>query len=255
MTLGGIGWPSVVFLTLSALAAGFIDAIAGGGGLLTLPALLAAGLNPVAAVATNKLQGSFGSGSATLAYARAGHLEARPVAPMMAASCAGSLLGALSLSHLPAQAVEKALPLALVAVALYFALSPSLSDRNARQRLPAAVFTFFLAPAIGCYDGFFGPGAGSFFMFAFIELLGFAVVRAAAHTRAVNFASNLAALAVFSLSGEVVWTIGLLMGCAQFLGASLGARATMRNGARLVRPLLALVCTAMAIRLAATAWR
>lgn len=245
---------SAALLIATALLAGFIDSIAGGGGLLTLPALALAGLDPITAVATNKLQGSFGSGSATFAYARAGHLKVRTIWPLMAASGLGAVVGALLLSHVPVGAVHRLLPAALVAVAFYFAFSPALADQDAHQRVSRTAFMLFFAPAIGCYDGVFGPGTGSFLMLGFVELLGYAVVRAAAHTRAVNFASNVAALAVFSLSGHILWPIGLAMGLAQFIGARLGARTAMQNGVRLIRPLLVTMCVAMAARLIWRFW-
>lgn len=252
--MGPLDPVSLALLVTTALLAGFIDSIAGGGGLLTLPALALAGLDPISAVATNKLQGAFGSGSATLAFARAGHLEAKTIWPLMAASGGGSVVGALLLSHVPLGFAHMVLPVVLVAVAVYFSFSPALADRDARQRLSRSAFTIFVAPAIGCYDGVFGPGAGSFFMLGFVELLGYAAVRAAAHTRAVNFASNFAALIIFSLSGHILWPAGLAMGGAQFVGARLGAGATMRNGARVVKPLLVTMCVVMAVRLAWSSW-
>lgn len=245
---------TIALLAATALLAGFVDSIAGGGGLLTLPALVLAGLDPVSAVATNKLQGTFGSGSATLAYARAGRFEKKSVAPMMAASALGSLVGALALSHVRLGSARDFLPILLAAVAIYFAFSPALSDLDARQRLSRSAFTCGIVPLVGCYDGLFGPGAGSFFMLAFVELMGFAVLRAAAHTRAVNFASNFAALAIFTLAGHVLWPIGLAMGAAQFVGARLGAATAIRSGARLVRPLLVAMCLAMAARLGWSYW-
>jgi uncharacterized protein len=252
--MGGVSVSAFALLVATALVAGFVDAIAGGGGLLTLPALALAGLNPIAAVATNKLQSSFGSGSATLAFSRAGRLKGRSIYPLMAASASGAVLGALALSRLPKGTVNAVLPIVLVSVAIYFAFSPSLSDEDARRRLPPLVFVLTFVPLIGFYDGVFGPGTGSFFVVGFVELLGFGVSRATAHTKAVNFASNIAALATFAVSGHILWLVGLAMGVGEFVGASLGAHATMRHGARLVRPLLVCVCVAMAARLAFAVW-
>jgi uncharacterized membrane protein YfcA len=245
---------TMALLALAALVAGFIDAIAGGGGLITVPALALAGLDPVSVLATNKLQGTFGSGSATLAFARAGHLSWRAVWPIALAAAAGSIIGARLLAFMPRGLAEVLLPVMLVAVGLYFAVSPQMGDADAHQRLSRPLFLATAVPLVGLYDGLFGPGAGSLYTLAFVTLLGFGLVRATAHTKVANFASNLAALATLASSGQIFWGLGLLMGVAQFLGARLGAHATLRRGARLVRPLVVVVCLGLAVRLALENW-
>jgi uncharacterized membrane protein YfcA len=132
---------------------------------------------------------------------------------------------------------------------IYFALSPKLSDEDAKARTTPLVFALTVGFGVGFYDGIFGPGTGSFFLLGFVLLLGYGVVRATAHTKLLNFTSNVAALLLFILSGKVVWSLGLAMGLGQFAGAQLGSRLAIREGARIVRPLLVLVCLAMAIRL------
>ncbi len=243
--------PPEVFLLLVAAAfvAGLVDAVAGGGGLITIPALLLAGVPPVAALGTNKLQGLFGSGSATLAFAAKGHLDLRKLAPTAALSLAGSVAGALLALVIPTGAMRSLLPFLLIAIAVYFAVRPGLSDLDAGRRLSPKLFALLVVPLIGLYDGVFGPGAGSFFMLALVSLAGFGVLKATAHTKLLNFASNVGALAVFAFAGQILWLLGLLMGLAQFVGAQLGARVAMRFGARLIRPLLVVVCLALAARL------
>jgi uncharacterized protein len=240
---------TVAALGAVATVAGFFDAIAGGGGLVTVPALLLAGLDPVSAVATNKLQGSFGTVSATAAFARARRIAWADVWPMMVAAGLGSMAGALAIRVLPGAWLAGLIPLLLIAAALYFALAPRIREEGARQRIAPAAFTATLAPVIGFYDGFFGPGAGSFYMIGFVTLLGFGLVKATAHTKALNAASNLASLALYVLSGLVVWRVGLVMGVGAFLGAQLGSRLALRWGARLIRPLLVTVCILVALRL------
>ena len=237
-------------LALVGFASGSVDAIAGGGGLLTLPALALAGLDPVAAVATNKLASTFGSGSATFAFWRAGKIEAVMTPPALAAAF-GAALGALALPWAPRALLSQALPVVLIAVALYFAFAPPLGETRRAARLSLSGFALTLAPAIGFYDGVFGPGAGSFYMVALVALSGFGLIRAMAGARFANFGSNFGALAVYALAGPVVVPAGLAMGFGAFLGARIGAHAALRAGARLVRPLIVVMSCAMAARLMA----
>lgn len=237
-------------LALVGFASGFVDAIAGGGGLLTLPSLALAGLDPVAAVATNKLAGTFGTASATLAFAKAGKINAN-MAPAALAACVGAILGALMLPFAPRALLSQALPLVLIGVALYFAFAPNLGDAQRRQRLSPAVYASTLAPAIGFYDGVFGPGAGSFYMIALVVLVGLGIIPAMAGARSSNFGSNFGALVVYAMSGHIVVTAGLAMGAGAFLGARLGARTALSAGAWLVRLLIVVVSCAMALRLLA----
>ena len=238
-----------VLLVLAAFAGGFVDSIAGGGGLVTIPALLLGGLDPLTALGTNKLQALFGSGSASITYAAKGHVEIRKLLPTAGLAFAGALVGGLGAMVLPTDVLETLLPFLLIAIALYFAFKPGLSDRDAERRISPAVFAAFLVPLIGAYDGLFGPGTGSFFMLAFVTLAGYGVLKATAHTKFLNFASNLGGFAIFAFSGAILWKLGLAMGAAQFLGARIGSGFAMRFGAKLIRPLLVVVCLALALKL------
>lgn len=240
---------TVLLLAVAAFAAGFVDAIAGGGGLIVIPSLLLAGLTPIEVLATNKLQGLFGSGSATFTYASRGLIDFRRQVPSAALSLVGSVGGALVASLVPGDWLKIALPFMLVAIALYFAFKPNMDDVDRAQRMSPLIFALIVAAGIGFYDGVFGPGTGSFFMLAYVSLAGFGVLKATAHTKFLNFASNIGAFAVFALGGAILWKIGLVMGVAQFVGARLGAMLAMRIGARLIKPLLVVICVALAIRL------
>jgi uncharacterized membrane protein YfcA len=239
----------VVFLAVAAFAAGFIDSIAGGGGLITIPALLLAGFAPVDALGTNKLQGLFGSGSATITYAAKGQVDLRRQAPMAILSLAAGAAGALLASFLPGDWLRIALPFILVAIALYFALKPDMDDIDRAARVSPMLFGATIVPAIGFYDGLFGPGTGSFFMLAFVSLAGFGLLKATAHTKLLNFASNVGGFAAFAFVGAVAWKIGVLMGVAQFIGARVGASLAVRIGSKLIKPLLIITCLALALRL------
>lgn len=239
----------VILLILAAFLAGFVDSIAGGGGLITVPALLLAGLPPVQALATNKVQGAFGAGTAALAYARRGHVslasQVRPALASFAAAFAGSSL----VPFIPTDVFRLVLPVILIGVALYFALKPGLTDDDRHCRMPPAVFSATVVPAIAFYDGLIGPGAGSFFMVGFVLLAGHGLLRATAHTKLLNFASNIGSIAAYALIGAPLWGLGVAMGIAQVAGAQIGSRMAMRVGARLIKPLLVMISTAMALRL------
>ncbi len=190
---------TLLILALAGFAAGFIDSIAGGGGLLSVPALLLAGLSPAEALGTNKAQSLFGSGSATLAYASKGHVDYRELKLSFALSAGGSACGALLATLVSADFLKAFLPILLIAIALYFAVKPDVSDLPGRERMRPALFAATIVPAIGFYDGILGPGTGSFFMLAYVALAGLGVLNATAQTKLLNFASNIGAFAVFAL--------------------------------------------------------
>ena len=240
---------TLVFLAGVAFVAGFVDSIAGGGGLLALPSLLLAGLDPVSALATNKLQGSFGTASATYAFWKRGRLDPLAHMPAIAMVFVGACCGVYAVAYAPTQLLSAAMPVLLIVIAIYFALSPRLTDHASHPRLPVSIFIFAFAPLLGFYDGIFGPGTGSFFMLALVSLFGLGMVEATGRTKLFNFTSNIASLLMFALGGKIVWTIGLVMGVAQFAGAQIGAHLAIRNGVAIIRPLLVLVCCAMAIKL------
>lgn len=239
----------ILLLALAAFVAGFIDSIAGGGGLIAIPALLLAGFPPAETLGTNKLQGLFGTGSAALHYARNGQVDIRRQLPAAALALVMSAAGALVATSIPGDALRLALPFVLVAIALYFALKPSMNDIDRAQRISPMVFGLTVVPLVGFYDGVFGPGTGSFLMLAFVSLAGYGVLKATAHTKFLNFATNIGGFAAFAAAGVVSWKVGLIMGVAQFAGARLGSGLALRNGARLIKPLLVLTCVALAVRL------
>jgi uncharacterized membrane protein YfcA len=244
----------MVWLVLAALVAGFVDAIAGGGGLITVPALMLAGLPTVHVLATNKLQGSFGAGAAAIAYARAGHVNLRRQWPMALVAAGAAALGALAASHVPDQFLRMVMPVLLLAIAAYFAFKPGLDDRARARRVGPLAFGALFVPVIAAYDGFLGPGTGSFLMLGFVLLAGQGMLAATAQTKLLNFASNIGSLAVFVLSGAVLWKVGLAMALGQTAGALIGARVAMWRGAEVIKPLLIAISTALALRLIWQNW-
>jgi len=246
-----LGLQILLLLFAAGLIAGFIDAIAGGGGMITIPAMLLAGIPPLQVLGTNKLQSLFGSGSASLSYARHGHVDLRGQLPMVLTAALGAALGALLATVVPGEMLKAALPFLLVGIAIYFGLKPDAGEVDRHRRMSAKTFALAFVPAIGFYDGVFGPGTGSFLMLGFISLAGYGLLKATAHTKFLNFGSNVGAFAVFLAFGAVLWKVGLVMGAGQFLGAQLGSRFAMKQGAKIIKPLLVTVSVALAIRLLA----
>lgn len=242
----------LLMLVLAAFAAGFVDAIAGGGGLVTLPALLFAGISPAEALATNKLQGTFGVASSSYTYWKSGRLDIADLLPSVVASAIGAALGVFAVSLIDPATLRTAMPVVLLMVAAYFALAPRLSDESRHRRLGAAAFAAGVAAPIGFYDGLLGPGTGSLFLLAFVTLAGQGVLAATASTKLLNLTSNVAALVMFLLAGKVLFAVGLPMALGQSLGARLGAATALRHGAQIIKPLVVCVSSAIALRLLLT---
>ncbi|OCG09142.1 hypothetical protein A9G13_03595 [Gilliamella sp. wkB178] len=239
----------LILLFVVATLAGFIDSIAGGGGLLTVPALLAVGLPPASALATNKLQSCGGSFSASLYFVRQRMVDLKQQKWAICFAFIGSAIGTICVMHIKADFLRLLLPVLTISVGLYFLLSPTIGEEDRKSRFSILQFALVPALTIGFYDGFFGPGAGSFYAVAYITLAGFNLTKATAHTKVLNFTSNFAALLFFIIGGEVVWSIGLIMLIGQFIGARIGAKMVIAKGRKLIRPMLITVSTVMSIKL------
>lgn len=238
----------IALLMAVAFVAGMIDAVAGGGGLITIPALLAAGVPPVAAIATNKLQASFGTLGAVVAFARKGHIDFRRFAFPALAAFFGSAFGAFLLTQIDPGFLAGFLPILLIAIVIYFIAAPRMSDEDRHSRAGRTLL-LGVAAVIGCYDGFFGPGAGSFFTTVLVAVFGLGLIRAVAHTKLLNLASNLAGLFVLLLGGHVMWLTGLAMAVASIAGGQIGAHGAIRFGASIARPLLIVMSLALTAKL------
>ncbi len=242
--------PQLLLLSGAAFGAGTVDAIAGGGGLITIPALLAVGLPPHFALGTNKGQALFGSFAAGIRYAHAGLVDRRRAMVTIPAGFVGSLGGAaLVLVIRPEVLRPLVLLLLIVAAAVVMIVRPASPEGASREKLHAGSIAALIALVIGAYDGFFGPGTGTFLIAAFVGLLGMSMTRASADAKVVNFASNVAAAAVFAHRGVVIWAIAIPMAAAQLLGGVLGAHIAVRRGVRLIRGVVLLVVLALAIKI------
>ena len=232
-----LGLNVIALLMGVAFIAGVIDALAGGGGLLTIPALMAAGVPPVNAIATNKLQGSFGTGSAVIAFARNGKIDFRRFLRPVVAALLGSVLGAWTLQRLDPAFLAGFIPILLLLMVVYFVFAPKASEEDRHSRLGSSTLAIIVF-VIGFYDGFFGPGAGSFYTTVLVALFGLGLVSATAHAKLLNLASNVAALATMILGGKILWAVGLPMAISSVAGNQVGAHLAMRVGGKVIRPLL-----------------
>jgi len=255
MLQASLGWAgSVSSAATAALAvvgalAGFVDSIAGGGGLLTLPALLVAGLPPHLALGTNKGQSVFGSGSALVRFARSPLLDRRRARQGFPFALLGAAAGVALVSVVPQRLLTPLVMVLLLAVAVVVALRRTSAPSGPRRSRPAWLAAG-IAAALAAYDGFFGPGTGTFLIMAYVALWNDPLDEASANAKVVNFASNLGSLAVFAAQGLVVWAVALPMGLGQALGAWTGAHLTVRRGRGLVRGFVILVSLALVLRLA-----
>ncbi|MET0370581.1 MAG: TSUP family transporter [Sphingobium sp.] len=238
----------VAFLIAAAFIAACIDAMAGGGGLITLPALMAVGVPPVAAVATNKLQSSFGTFGACVAYARAGHMNLSAYRWPVIAAFLGSVGGAWLVQRVSPSILAGLMPALLIAIAAYFTFSPKAGDLDRRQRVGIVTLSLLIG-IIGFYDGFFGPGAGAFYTTIFLALGGLGLVRATAQTKAANFASNIAGLLTMIAGGHVIWIAGFAMAVGSIAGGQIGSHLAMRFGSKLIKPILILMSLALTAKM------
>lgn len=230
--------------------AGFVDAIAGGGGLLTVPALLSAGLPPQLALGTNKLQSSVGTALATWNYTRAGLLPWRRWCWGMAITFVAALAGAAAVHAMDPAQLGRIIPFLLGGIALYTLFKPDLGSEARAARMSVGMFGAVFGLLLGFYDGFLGPGTGSFWMMACVLLMGLDLRGATGVTKAMNLTSNLASLAFFLLAGRVDFVVGGLMAAGQLIGAQLGSRLAIRHGARVIRPLFLAMVFALTLKLA-----
>lgn len=238
--IADLGPVTVALLCLAAAGAGWIDAVSGGGGLLQLPSLLVAmpSGQPALALGTNKLSSIIGTSGAATTYLRNSVLDLRTALPMALSALAGAALGASLATRIPAGAFRPVILVLLIAVWIWTAMRPQMGSEQKlrwhgqRRHYVVAIGAGF---GIGCYDGLLGPGTGSFLLIVLVAGLGYSFLNASGTAKLVNVGTNLAALAVFGITGSVLWPLGLLMGGCNLLGALIGARMAIARGSGFVR--------------------
>jgi uncharacterized membrane protein YfcA len=244
---------TLLLLALAAFAAGWIDAVVGGGGLIQLPALLVAlpGASPAQLLATNKIGSIFGTATSAVTYYRRIRPDLRTALPMAGVAYVGAVGGAVIGLHIPKSAFNPIILVLLLLVGAYTLLKPDLGRESIRrfQGPKHAVLAMATGFAIGVYDGALGPGTGSFLVFALVGLLGYAFLQASAKAKIANIATNLGALTVFAPMGHVLVKVGLVIAVANLVGGYVGARTAIARGNAFVRAVFVLIVTAFIVKI------
>ena len=249
---------TILLILVAGLAAGWVDAVVGGGGLIMLPVMLMVpGITPVQALATNKMGSIFGTTTSSITYYRRVGPDLRTAIPMALIALGGSFAGAVVAANLPQSVFKPIIVLALIAVAIFTALKPSLGAHTALKH--SGHRHYFLAcligAAIGFYDGLLGPGTGSFLVIALVSLMGYAFLEASAKAKIVNMATNAGALLFFLPHGSILWGLGLLAGAANMAGGYLGSRMAVRKGSGFIRVVFLAVVAVLIIKLGWDVWQ
>ena len=224
-----------------ALIAGFINVVSGGGGFLSIGALLISGLPPANALATNKIQALGSSLTSGIYFLRRGHINVQQHKYVFLAAFVGSAMGTTLIQFIEPELLKKLLPVLIIAVALYFIFAPNLTEPKKKQQVSLFLFSLIGGGCVGFYDGFLGAGAGSFYTLSYILLWGYSIDKAQIHSNFINLASNIASILFFIFGGKMIWSLGLVMFVGQALGARLGASVVLTRGKKVIRPMIVIV--------------
>jgi uncharacterized membrane protein YfcA len=236
---------TLLFLFFAAAVAGFMDTLAGGGGLITIPALVVSGVPPLAALGTNKLQSSCGSGTASFLMLKRKKILWGDIKPLMLMAFLGSISGSILVQFINAKILSFIIPLVLLIIAVYFISAPYFKVESDKPRVSERSYKNLVIPGIGIYDGMFGPGTGSFLAAAGAGLRALELIKATATAKPLNFATNIAALLVFIAAGQVIWTAGITMIVGQILGAWIGSHYLFKVNPKILRMLIVTICLIM----------
>jgi len=243
----------IIFLVAGFLA-GFVDSIAGGGGIITVPILMASGLPPHVALATNKLQSTFGSFTASLNFIKKGLVSLKEVYIGVIFTFIGALIGTKIILLLNATVLNKIIPFMLILIFLYTLFNPKLGHVDKKSKFSSFLFFLIFGILIGFYDGFFGPGTGTFWTIALVTLMGLNLKKATATTKVMNFTSNVVSLGVFLFSGNVLFTIGILMGFGQVFGAFAGSSLVVKKEVTFIRVFFLIIVGVTILKLVYDSW-
>lgn len=235
-----------IILFIVALFAAGIDAIAGGGGLLVVPTMLILGMNPLVTLGTNKLQSCFGTATSSYNYFKNGLLKENNIKLLAIISFVGSLIGTFLVSQLSNELLNNLIPILLIGAAIFLIINKGNKFNISKSVVLAFLPLVFL---IGFYDGFFGPGTGTFFVMTFLIIKNRSIMQATAATKVLNLSSNFASFLVFQYKGFVIWELALIMAIAQVTGAYIGSKLAIKNGEQFVRPVIVFISIVLSLRI------
>lgn len=238
----------LLILFIVAFVAGTVDTLVGGGGLITIPVLILSGLSPLLALGTNKVQAVFGSGTASYMMLKKKKVLWKDVKHLMLYAFTGSLIGTIVVQFIDVSVLSFIIPLSLGLIGIYFLVAPVPHEHLGVAKISLSTYQKTAVPAIGFYDGIFGPGTGSFFTLASVSLRGKGIIKATAVAKTLNFATNFASVFVFVIAGKVVWLVAVVMIVGQFLGARVGAHLLFIVNPRYLRLMVVTMCFAMLIK-------
>lgn len=241
-----------IFLLLffTGLIAGFIDSIAGGGGLITLPVLLSLGIPPAQALGTNKLQSSFGTFSAALNFIRKKQVSLSEAKVGILFTFLGAIAGTSLVQYIDPAFLQKLIPVLLLIILAYSVITKDLGKVDRLPKMNKNVYFVIFGLLLGFYDGFFGPGTGSFWTIGMVYLIGFNLTKATGYTKVMNFVSNVVAITLFAIGGNIIYKIGLCMASGQVIGSYIGSNMAIKRGASFIRPIFITAVLIMVLRLA-----
>lgn len=252
MEFASVSVELLLILFFVAVVAGLLDTLAGGGGLISIPALILSGIPPLAALGTNKLQGSVGTATATFMMFKNKKVSWHSVKYLMLSAFVGAVVGTICIQFVDTELLSFVIPIVLLGIAVYFLFSPMPAETQAPPKLSKGKYQNLVVPFIGCYDGMFGPGTGSFFALSGVSCRGQDLISATAVAKLLNFSTNIASLMVFLIAGHVVWTLGILMMLGQMLGAWFGSHCLFTIKPAYLRRIVVLMCCGMLLKYASS---
>lgn len=232
-----------------AVAAGFINVVSGGGGFLSITALLISGLPPANALATNKMQALGSSLTSGIYFLRQGRIDLKNNKWVFIATFFGAASGTIFVQFIDPTFLKKLLPGLIISVTLYFIFAPDITKSKEKQRVSFFLFSFICGGGVGFYDGFLGAGAGTFYTISYMLLLGYRIDKAQIHSNFLNLASNTSSVIFFIAGGKMMWSLGLLMFAGQAIGARLGAGVVLSSGLKVIKPMIILVSAGISTKM------
>ena len=248
MELAGFSIELLSLLFMVAIVAGLLDTLAGGGGLISIPALILSGIPPLAALGTNKLQGSMGTATATYLLIKKNKINLPENKPLMKSAFIGAVIGTIIVQFIDTDILSFVIPIVLLLIAVYFLISPHSKQLSKETKVSDYKYKNIIIPSIGVYDGMFGPGTGSFFTLAGVSCKGHEIISSTAIAKPLNFSTNIASLVVFVAAGQVIWVVGISMILGQIIGAWLGSHLLFKVNPEYLRVVVVLMCTGMLIK-------